>query len=53
MALTVDVMFRPELSASLMKSTDRSWLAGRLGHCRTLLRFRPRLPSLDSVIETK
>jgi len=36
---------RPELSASVMKSTDQTWLAATASGSgwRTVLRFRPRL----------
>jgi hypothetical protein len=45
---------RPELSASLMKSTDHTWLAATASGSgwRTLPRFRPRLRRSDSFSST-
>jgi hypothetical protein len=45
---------RPELSASVMKSTDHTWLAATASGSgwRTVLRFRPRFRRSDSFSST-
>ena len=45
---------RPELRASVMKSTDHTWFAATASGSdwRTVLRFRPRLRLSDSFSST-